>query len=85
MRKHIEISDNLQNYILQGENHRIRCQRVLNLLIAYLDNTKDYMNFCYLLSIISVFSELPYRLIAGKYVIAIVYLWNGIKQLLVEH
>ena len=67
LKEHLEITDDTKNYILAGGNPRIKCQRVLNLLIIHLDRERDYMQFCYLFNIISVMTDLPYRLIAGIY------------------
>jgi len=73
LKENLEISDNTKDYILEGDNPRIRCQRVLNLLIVNLDRERDYMQFCFLYNMISVMTDLPYKLITGN-VNAIMYL-----------
>jgi len=67
LRQHISISDNIEQYIVGAANHRISCQRLINLLLTHLVAEKDYMQFCYYLNIISVMTDLQYRLIAGTY------------------
>ena len=66
LRQHIIISDNIEQYIVGAANHRTSCQRLINFLLARLYSEKDYMQFCYHLNIISVMTDLPYRLIAGN-------------------
>ena len=79
MKEHLEISDNTKDYILEGDNPRIRCQRVLNLLIVHLDRERDYMKFCFLFNMISVISDLPYRLITGNVCIYVYVIENRVK------
>ena len=67
LRQHISISDNMEQYIVGAASHRTRCQRLINFLLTRLDSERDYMKFCYHLNIISVMTNLPYRLIAGMY------------------
>ena len=74
LRQHISISDNIEQYIVGAANHRISCQRLINLLLTHLYSKKDYMQFCYYLNIISVMTDLPYRLIVGTYLVT--SLWN---------
>ena len=63
--QHISISDNIEQYIVSAVSRRTRCQRLINFLLTRLCSEKDYMQFCYHLNIISVMTDLPYRLIAG--------------------
>ena len=42
LKQHLEISDDVKDYILEGSNLRIKCQRIINLLIFYLDRERDY-------------------------------------------
>ena len=65
LRQHISISDNIEQYIVGAASHRTRCQRLINFLLTRLCSEKHYMQFCYYFSIISVMTDLPYRLIAG--------------------
>ena len=65
LRQHISISDNIEQYIVNPASHRTRCQRLINFLLIHLYSEKDYMQFCYHFNIISVLTDLPYRLIAG--------------------
>lgn len=77
LRKHLEVSDSVREYILDGDNPRIKCQRVLNLLISHLDSERNYLQFCYLFNMISVLSDLPNKIITGTYSISyICLLWN---------
>ena len=65
LRQHISISDNIEQYIVGAASHRTSCQRLINFLLTRLYSDKDYMQFCYHLNIISVMTDLPYRLITG--------------------
>ena len=65
LRQHISISDNIEQYIVGAASHRTSCQRLINFLLTRLYSEKDYMQFCYHLNIISVMTDLPYRLIIG--------------------
>ena len=67
LKEHLEISDDVKDYILEGSNLRIKCQRIINLLIFYLDRERDYKQFCYLFNLISVLTDLPHRLTAGMH------------------
>ena len=65
LRQHFSISDNIEQYIVSAASQRTRCQRLINFLLTRLCSEKDYMQFCYHLNIISVMTDLSYRLIAG--------------------
>ena len=65
LRQHISISDNIEQHIVGAASHRTSCQRLINFLLTRLYCDKDYMQFCYHLNIISVMTDLPYRLIEG--------------------
>ena len=67
LRQHISISDDIEQYIVGAASHRTSCQRLINFLLTHLYSEKDYMQFCYHLSIISVMTDLPNRLIAGAF------------------
>ena len=66
LRQHISIPDNVEKYILSGTSRRNCCQRLLDYLLVQLDTDRNYMQFCYYLSIVSVMTNLPYRMIAGQ-------------------
>ena len=74
LRQHISISDNIKQYIVGAASHRTSCQRLINFLLTRLYSEKDYMQFCYHLNIISVMTDLPYRLIAGNVHCYIIYM-----------
>ena len=74
LRQHISISDNTEQYIVGAASHRTRCQRLINFLLTHLYSEKDYMQFCYHLNIISVLTDLPYRLIAGTHIRMYIFL-----------
>lgn len=61
----LNISHNVEQYILSGGSRRLRCQRMANFLLVHLNNVKDYVQFCHYLNLISVLTNLPYRMIAG--------------------
>ena len=67
LRQHISISDNIEQYIVGAASHRTSCQRLIDFLLSHLYSEKDHKQFCYLLSIVSVMTDLPDRLITGKY------------------
>ena len=67
LRQHISISDNIEQYIVGAASRRASCQRLINFLLTHLYSEKDYMQFCYLLSVISVMTDLPYRLTVGMH------------------
>ena len=67
LRQHITISDNIEQYIVGAASPRIRCQRLINFLLTCLYSEKDYMQFCYHINVISVMTDLPYKLISGTF------------------
>ena len=68
LKVHLKFSNFMENYILSGKNPRIRCQRILNLLIVHLDIERDYVQFCHLINMISVMTtHLSHRLSTGTY------------------
>ena len=82
LRQHISISDNIEQYIVGATSHRTSCQRLINFLLIHLYSEKDYMQFCYFLNIISVMTDLSYRLITGTlYVDAHLYLYMHMVQI----
>ena len=74
LRQHISISDNIEEYIMGATSHRTSCQRVTNFLLTHLYSEKDYVQFCYLLSIISAMTDLPSRLETGMYIYVHAYM-----------
>ena len=73
LKKHLHVSDDTKNYILEGASQRIKCQRVLNLLIVHLDRGRDFMQFFNLFNLISIVTDLPHKFIAGNYSICVCY------------
>ncbi|XP_065883621.1 uncharacterized protein [Dysidea avara] len=60
---HTTISKSVAQYITDGSNPRVRCQRVVNFLLVKLENDGDYIQFCFQLSTISILTNLPDKLI----------------------
>ena len=54
LKQHVEIPSEVEDFVVNGENSRIRCQRIINFLLVQLDTTGDYKHFCYLFNAISV-------------------------------
>ena len=65
LKQHLAVPAHIEYFIFDGENRSVRCQRILNLLLVHLDNKRDYRQFCYLFSAVSVLTDLPHRLIEG--------------------
>jgi len=53
LKQHLEIPSDVESFIVNGESSRIRCQRIINLLLVQLDSTRDYKQF------ISLFNQIP--------------------------
>ena len=66
LRKHYELSDDVERYVLEGSSSRIRCQRLLNLMLDTLNADRDYMKFCYLLFLSTSMTDLPLKMILSK-------------------
>ena len=66
----------MKKYILDGGSNRNSCQRLLNFLLVDLNNTRNYFRFCYYISNVTVLTELPYRIIKGKFLLMILFLNN---------
>jgi len=66
LKQHLEISSDEENHILGGETLRVRCQRILNLLLVQLDSKPNHSNFSYLFNKISVLNSLPDEMIKTK-------------------
>ena len=66
LKQHLKVPKEVESFIVGGENSRIRCQRIINLLLVQLDTTRDYKHFCDLFSKISVMTDLPDKLMTGK-------------------
>ncbi|XP_065894609.1 uncharacterized protein [Dysidea avara] len=64
LKQHIKISSDVESFIVNEESSRIRCQRIINLLLVQLDTTRDYKHFCYLFNMISV-TDLTNKLRTG--------------------
>jgi len=62
---HITISESVAQYITDGSNPRLRCQRVINFLLVKLENDGDYTQFCFQFGTISVLTNLPQKLLTG--------------------
>ena len=67
LKQHLEIPSDVESYIVNGESSRIRCQRIINLLLVQLDTTRDYKQFCDLFNMISIMIDLPDKLRKGIY------------------
>jgi len=65
LKQHLKISSDAENFVISGESSRIRCQRIVNLLLLQLDKIKDYEQLCSLLYKISVVETLPDKLYSG--------------------
>ncbi|XP_065885277.1 uncharacterized protein [Dysidea avara] len=65
LKQHIEITSDVERFIVNGESSRIRCQRIINLLLVQLDTTRNYKHFCCLLNMVTVMTYLPDKLMAG--------------------
>ena len=65
LRQHCEITSNVEQYILDGRNARLRSQRLLNILLVRLEEDKDYIQFCKFLQLTSVLSNLNTIMISG--------------------
>jgi len=65
LKQHLEIPSDVESFIVNGESSRIRCQRIINLLLVQLDTTRDYKHFCYLFNMISVMTDLSDKLRTG--------------------
>ena len=65
LREHIEITSDVEQYILNRGSARQRCQQLLNFLLVRLDENKDYMEFCNLIQLTSVLSNLNAKMISG--------------------
>ena len=66
LRKHCNLSDEAEEYILGSSCTRIRCQRLLNFMLDLLNADKDYMKFCYLLFLSTAVTDLPCQMISSK-------------------
>ena len=65
LKLHVEIPSNVENFVINGETSRIRCQRIINFLLVQLDTTRNYNQFCNLLDKISIAADLSEKLRAG--------------------
>jgi len=54
IQSHLEISSDVEDYILGGETLRVKCQRLFNFLLVQLDNNINILSFSHLLNKISV-------------------------------
>jgi len=73
LKQHLEIPSDVESFIVNGESSRIRCQRIINLLLVQLDTTRDYKHFCDLFNKISVIS-LPDKLAPGEIMMHLIVL-----------
>jgi len=67
LKQHLEISSDVENFVLNGESSTIRCQRIINLLLVQLDTARKCKHFCDLFDMISVIPDLPDKLRTGTY------------------
>jgi len=67
LKPHLNIPSDVESFVINGENPRIRCQRIINLLLVQLDTTRNYKHFCYLFTMISVITDLPSEQRTGNY------------------
>ncbi|XP_065907106.1 uncharacterized protein [Dysidea avara] len=63
LRQHIDISDDVVQYVVGAASRRTSSQRLVNFLLHRLNSDKNYMQFCYHLNIISIFTDLSDKLI----------------------
>ncbi|XP_065889566.1 uncharacterized protein [Dysidea avara] len=61
--QHINISRSVAQYIIDGSSRRVRCQRIINVLLVNLNSVRDYMQFCFQLNTISALTDLPCKMI----------------------
>jgi len=66
LKQHIEITSDAERFIVNGKSLRIRCQRIINLLLVQLNTTKDYKQFCYLFNMITIMADLSDKLRRGQ-------------------
>jgi len=66
LKQHFEIPSDVESFVVNGKSTRIRCQRIINLLLVQLDNTRDYKQFCHFFNIISVMTDLTDKLSEGR-------------------
>ena len=71
LKQHLEIPNDVESFIVNGESSRIRCQRIINLLLVQLDTTRDYKHFCDLFNKISVMNDLTDKLRTGTMLLII--------------
>jgi len=62
----MEITSDAERFIVSEDNLRIRCQRVINFLLVWLDSKRDCKQFCYLFNMITVMTNLLDKLRTGK-------------------
>ena len=82
LKQHLEISSDVERFIVDGESPRIRCQRILNFLVVQLDATRDYKSFCCLFKMISVMPDLPDKLRTGMMIIMIIVVECNVIEVL---
>jgi len=68
LKQRVEISSDVENFIINGETSRIRCQRIINFLLVQLDITRNHEQFCNLFDTISITTDLPRRLRTGMHI-----------------
>jgi len=67
LKKHIDISNWEESYIHSGISLRARCQRVINVLLVYLEKEDGILvKFCSLFNKISVLSDISNKLTTGS-------------------
>jgi len=68
LKQHLEVPSDVESFIANGENSRIKCQRVINFLLINLDTTRDLDHFLFLFHMISVMTDLPDKMRIGTVV-----------------
>jgi len=75
LKQHLEITSDAERFIVSEDNLRVRCQRIINFLLVWLDTKRDYKQFCYLFNMITVMVDLPDKLRTGKLDLCVHVLW----------
>ena len=74
IRKHCDLSDEVEKEILKSTCARLRCQQLLNVMLEILNADKDYMKFCYLLFLSTVATDLSCYMISSKSYLVNIYM-----------
>jgi len=74
LKQHLEIPSDVESSIVNEGSSRIRCQRIINLLLAQLDTTRDYKQFCDLFNKVSVMTDITDKLRTGMIITVMISL-----------